>query len=606
MPWADANADAEEVRPMSTNRRQQLYDRIRASSMDEVILEEMVRLGFWPRDKDKPNLTEQHLKRRGELTRELRDLLSQQADLKDPARALARMRQERLRDAKQRRLETKRQRVKAQFERRLAHHHKRQKTIDYIGEGFSENLVDNTEDSAKLEALGLPSLPSDTAICERMGISIGELRFLCFARRTSTVSHYKRFLIAKKSGGTRLISAPMPRLKRAQYWVLDNILNKLPTHTAAHGFVKQASIVSNAAPHARQHIVINIDLENFFPTIEYRRIFGLFRSFGYSRHTSTLLALLCSEADVDELELDAERLFVAKGLRRLPQGAPSSPAISNLICRRLDHRLAGMARSLGFQYTRYADDLTFSAPVGPSRLAGKVLARVKLIVEEEGFKIHPRKTRIMRKGSRREVTGLVVDQEPTIDRARLRRFRALLQQVEQHGPNGKHWEGKTENLYSSMLGFASFVHMVSPAKGRVLLERVRALQGQFEPTTISAHGALSKDKFRAAAAAGESPTQSWWQPEQKPEPVFEMPRELQAKEEREQSAPRRQTSQRLQADTTAPEPRSENEPTRRATGMVWSIFEVLTKAMLVLAAYLIHPFLGYALLGYFLGRRFWR
>ncbi len=202
-------------------------------------------------------------------------------------------------------------------------------------------------------------------IAAAIGITVGELRFLAFARKTSQKTHYIRFQIPKKVGGTRLISAPMPRLKRAQRWILDHVLNKVPLHEAAHGFVVDRvvdrSIVTNARPHVGANVVINIDLKEFFPTFTFRRIKGTFEGLGYGEEAATIFALLTSEPEVDEVELDGLSYFVARGARKLPQGSPASPGITNIVCRRLDARLQGMAKSAGFVYTRYADDLTFSA-----------------------------------------------------------------------------------------------------------------------------------------------------------------------------------------------------------------------------------------------------
>ena len=189
----------------------------------------------------------------------------------------------------------------------------------------------------------------------------------------------------------------MPRLKRAQYWILGNILEKLPLHDTAHGFVNQRSIVTNAEPHVSADVVVNMDLKDFFPTVTYKRIKGVFCKLGYCEEVATVLALLCSEPEVDEVELDGETFYVARSERYLPQGAPTSPAISNLLCRNLDRRVFGASKKLEFTYTRYADDLTFSGTRKAAHQLRKLLWRVEQIVEDEGFVIHPDKTRIMRK-----------------------------------------------------------------------------------------------------------------------------------------------------------------------------------------------------------------
>jgi retron-type reverse transcriptase len=262
--------------------------------------------------------------------------------------------------------------------------------------------------------------------------------------------------------------------------VLRNILEKVAVHDAAHGFRRGRSIVSNAAPHAGAEVVVNLDLKDFFPTITFRRIRGVFRKLGYAEQVATILALLCSEPHTDTVQLDGRTYHVARGERFLPQGAPTSPAITNLLCRRLDARLFRVAEQLGFRYTRYADDLTFSASGESAANVGRILRRVRWVVEQEDLHVHPDKTRVWRRGRRQEVTGLVVNQRVNVSRKLLRRFRATLFQIERDGPEGKRW-GNSSNVLNSLHGFANFVAMVDPARGIPLRERVRALLRKHAP-----------------------------------------------------------------------------------------------------------------------------
>ena len=311
-----------------------------------------------------------------------------------------------------------------------------------------------------------------------MGISVGKLRFLAFSRKTSPICHYIRFKISKKTGGDRFISAPMPKLKEAQRWILINILNKLDLHDAAHGFRRDRSIVSNAQPHVGQDVIINFDLKDFFPSISYRRVKGLFQSFGYSEAAATIFALLCTELEVEAVELDGKTYFVALGDRHLPQGSPASPAITNLLCRRLDRRLTAMAEDLGFIYTRYADDLTFSATGSSMRYICNVLQRTDDFATHEGFTINQQKTRIIRKSRQQEVTGVVVNSYPNIAKETLKRFRATLYQIEKDGLEGKHW-GNTTDVMAAIQGFANFVKMVNPAKGAEFLAQVQRIKNKY-------------------------------------------------------------------------------------------------------------------------------
>ena len=460
------------------SRRQELYDRIRDSSRKEVILEEMVRLGFWPRDEKLPEAPPEEAARRRHLQSELAKLTRQTRELDDPEGQQRAMRRARLAESRRKQRERREERIREREARAAARAELKTRELDWLGDGVSFGLRVREFDEAKLRQRDLPVFASVAALATAMGCSVSELRFLAYDRRVSTITHYRRFSIPKKSGGLREISAPMPRLKRAQEWILSEILSRIELHPAAHGFRKGRSILTNARPHVGMDVVINADLEDFFPTISYRRVRGVFRSFGYSEQIATIFALLCCEPPAERVELDGRQYHVARGERRLPQGAPSSPALTNIICRGLDARLSHAARDFGFTYTRYADDLTFSGKDVSSRDVGAILRRLEHVVGEEGFRLHPKKTRVQRAARRQEVTGLVVNQGVSIPRETLRRFRAVLRQIELDGPAGKRW-GSSGDVMSSIRGFACFVAMVHPEKGTALRTRVRQLADRY-------------------------------------------------------------------------------------------------------------------------------
>jgi hypothetical protein len=200
---------------------------------------------------------------------------------------------------------------------------------------------------------------------------------------------------------------------------------------------------------------------------------GVFRKAGYREQIATLLALLCTEAPREIVQHDGKDYFVALGPRCLPQGAPTSPALTNALCLRLDQRLAGLAKRLGWRYTRYADDLTFSLPAGhagPPQL-GALIGLVRRIVEDEGFHIHPDKTRVARSGGRQTVTGLVVNGErgPRVARKRRRQLRAAIHNLK-HGKPLR--DGETP---ASLAGYAAYVSMSDPKQGEKFLQ---ALNGE--------------------------------------------------------------------------------------------------------------------------------
>ncbi len=331
---------------------------------------------------------------------------------------------------------------------------------------------------------GLPDLKGADEVAAALGLSISRLRWLTYHREVDSGSHYRAFTIPKRDGSPRLIWAPKGEIKAAQRWTLRHVAEKLPVHSAAHGFLANRSIATNAAVHAGADTVVKLDIKGFFPTVTFPRVKGLLRKAGLTESAATLLGLLCTEAPRERVTFRGKTLHVATGPRCLPQGAPTSPAITNALCMRLDRRLSGLSRTFGFRYTRYADDLTFSyhppADAGPYPKApvGALLRGVKQIVEAEGFTVHPEKTRVVRAGERQRVTGLVVNQAPAgvptarVPRDVLRRLRAALHNREKGKP------GKEGETLAQLKGMAAFVHMTDPKRGRELLDRVAALEAR--------------------------------------------------------------------------------------------------------------------------------
>ncbi|HSI51133.1 MAG TPA: reverse transcriptase family protein [Ideonella sp.] len=506
--------------------RAELIARIAASSKDAVVLKEMQRSGFWPKDAAAPTVEAALIQREAELVQVLNKLQAELREKGDPQAALKAMRQQRMAEAKERREATAQKLERERYERALQWRERSRHEIGYLGQGVSAGLQprpDNAGSHEKLQRQGLPLLDTPQALADAMGVPVAELRFLAFHREVARTQHYRRFSLPKKTGGVRTISAPMPRLKRAQYWVLDNVLAKVTVHAAAHGFLPGRSIVSNAAPHAGQAVVINLDLKDFFPSVAYPRIKGVFRALGYSEATATLLALLCSENVCDELQVDGERFFVGRTARErvLPQGAPTSPMLTNILCRRLDKRLQGIATKLGFTYTRYADDLSFSASGEAASLTGRLLRQVHHILKAEGFTPHPDKQHVMHAGRRQEVTGVVVNKQPAVSREQRRALRAALHRATHQGVEAATWQGEPA-ARNVLLGYAQFVTMVNARHGAPLLAQAKAL-----PSAASAPSAMTKavpsGQFRRHAAEGKAPPRAngaWWQPAPKPEPVL--------------------------------------------------------------------------------------
>lgn len=456
--------------------RQELYDRVRQVGKEQFILEEMIRYGFWSEDDETYQETTEEIQKRSQLQRELNDLRKQSRLLRDEKALRQQMLKERLAESRRKQQENKERRERERQERAEAWKARKAVEIVYLGEEVSGGLNYTESNSERLQAYGLPEFENAAEIATAMNITIGELRFLAFNRKVAKISHYIRFNIPKKTGGDRLISAPMPRLKAVQHWILTHILNIVEPHDAAHGFRRDRSILTNAQLHVNSEIVINCDLKDFFPTLTYKRIKGLFRGLGYSEAIATILGLLCTEADTEAIELDGITYYVATGDRHLPQGSPTSPALTNILCRRLDRRLTALADELGYTYTRYADDLTFSASGDKLNHIRELLKRSDSIITHEGFTRHPDKLRIQRQKSRQqEVTGIVVNEFPNIDRKTLKRFRATLYQIECDGLTGKHW-GNASNLMAAIQGYANFVTMVNPDKGAKFQDQIQRIR----------------------------------------------------------------------------------------------------------------------------------
>lgn len=386
-------------------------------------------------------------------------------------RAVAESRNARLERRKQKKAESAarhKARQKAIAERRA-------RGIDFLGRGVSRGLADHRSNIERLQQNDLPLLSTPAELANAMGISVPELRWLAFHSEAPSRTHYVTFGIPKKSGGVRTISTPHIRLAHAQQWILNNVLKRLAPHDAAHGFVGGRSVLSNAIPHVNAHVVVNVDLADFFPSITFARVDGLLRAAGYSPAVATVLALLCTECPRQPLSFQGATYHAAVGPRALPQGACTSPALSNLIARRLDLRLSGMAEKLGWNYTRYADDITWSIQETPSPSIGYILSRIRHIVDDEGFELNHSKTRVLRRNQRQSVTGVTVNDQPGIPRATIRRVRSILHNAKRTGLAAQNVDNHPY-FESWLLGMIGWIQMVNPKRGRQLRSAYEELQ----------------------------------------------------------------------------------------------------------------------------------
>ncbi len=321
--------------------------------------------------------------------------------------------------------------------------------MDSLQPSISKEEYDTQYESfLMLSEKNLPYIYDLNHLSLLIGESTKQLDFFVRNKRKIYVSYRMK----KKRGGYRTIDVPSKKLKFVQRWILQNILYNIKVSKHSHGFIPGRSIATNAKIHVGQELVMGIDLKDFFPSIKFNRVRGFFKSVGYNNHISTILADLCTFN------------------WQLPQGAPTSPMISNLIASRLDRRLAGFCKKKELLYSRYADDITISG--------GKVLPRYKTlifrIITEEGFEINCEKVRIQGRGSCQLVTGLVVNDKVSIGRRKKRIIKSLVHKISE---NGSIEANETENPFfkEMVYGLLSFTNVVDPEFAQPLIEKLNLI-----------------------------------------------------------------------------------------------------------------------------------
>lgn len=325
----------------------------------------------------------------------------------------------------------------------------------------NRNVRDLAIDVDQLQRYDLPVWKSDADIAVALGISLRALQHLSVHRARERISHYVTFAIPKRNGGgERIIHAPKRRLKAVLRKLNALVLKKLPVSDAAHGFVSGRSIATNARPHVGKAVVMRFDIKDCFPSIHFGRVRGLFLSLGYSYPVANSLALVMTESPRQHVEAEGRVYNVPVGPRVCVQGAPTSPALCNAVLMKLDHRLAGLAKKHGFDYTRYADDLTFSGnDLSQITLFLKLVPR---IVAEEGFAINAEKTRVMRQASRQTVAGVIVNKDMGLSRKTRRVLRAAIHH-ERTQPSGD------VHRQRQLHGVLAYLYMLNPKQAQALM-----------------------------------------------------------------------------------------------------------------------------------------
>ncbi|KFF27396.1 reverse transcriptase family protein [Chryseobacterium vrystaatense] len=262
-------------------------------------------------------------------------------------------------------------------------------------------------------------------------------------------NHFRDFEIKKRSGGHRAITAPYPALMEMQYWIYNNILKAIPINSSAHGFTHKKSIITNSNIHKGQKELLKLDLKNFFPSISINRIIYIFKQLGYPNNIAFYLSSICCYDNF------------------LPQGAPTSPILSNIVSRKLDKRLITLAKKFALKYTRYADDLTFSGDIIPAKFIDYVTA----IVCDEGFEVNINKTRLYKSKGKRIVTGISVSGDVIkVPRDYKRKLKLELHFIKKYGLESHIAKKKIRkyNYLFSLVGKVNFWLSVEPKNQEAL------------------------------------------------------------------------------------------------------------------------------------------
>lgn len=336
------------------------------------------------------------------------------------------------------------------------------------------------------------------ALGDWLGLSPNDLLWYADVRglnvhtRIEEQRHYGIVWVPKRSGGSRLLEIPKPRLKQIQRKILRQILDYIPPHEAAHGFRAAHSTVTYAEPHCGRAIVLRFDLQDFFPSVASGRVYGIFRSLGYPADVARLLTGLCTT-----------RLSTRDWMRRphpapdgsdhaiwqrlsgphLPQGAPTSPALANLAAYGLDVRLSAYARSQDWKYRRYADDLAVS---GGSELRQKtktLQSAVATIVAESGFRMNAGKQRVMTQGRRQELAGVVVNLRPNLRRADYDRLKAIVTNCLRHGPDSQN-RGNSPHFRNVLRGQIAALSAIHPPRGRKMAALFDRIVWELPPSDL--------------------------------------------------------------------------------------------------------------------------
>jgi len=314
----------------------------------------------------------------------------------------------------------------------------------------------NKSDNIRLNMLGLPLIQNLDDFSKTTHIS----KYTIYQLSKHSDKYYKTYNIPKKSGKSRTICQPSKKLKGLQSWILVNILDKLKVSSSCKGFEKGTSTASNAEPHKNAITILTIDLKDFFLTVKRNKVYSIFKAVGYNEMIATIMTNVCTFKE------------------SLPQGSPCSPKLANLSAWTLDARIQGYVGKRGINYTRYADDLSFSG-LTPSKVVN-IMPVIKAIVEDENFIINPSKTRIAGSARAKIVTGLVISNDTFgIGKHKYKNVRAKIH----HLTLPK--EQKNIKLLYEVNGWLSYLNSVDKKKLSKAKKYIKELANKYPATLVT-------------------------------------------------------------------------------------------------------------------------
>lgn len=310
----------------------------------------------------------------------------------------------------------------------------------YTEKGIAADLKQKLLDyAAVLLDKGVPVIYDLEHLCALLGLKKAYVTSVVFSSR----SHYRTFFIKKRSGGLREICAPYPSLLYMQNWIYKEILIKCRVNATAHGFVRKRSILTNAMVHRDQDCLLKMDLKDFFPSIPINWVVQVFKDIGYTNDVAFYLASICCLED------------------SLPQGSPTSPALSNIVASNMDKRIYKLCAKFQYKYTRYADDIAISG----NHISPSFIEKVTNVINECGFEVNAAKTRLYGEKGNKIITGIsLANHELRVPRSYRRELEKDIYYMMKYGFDAhvRRTKKKSSNYLQSVIGKLNYWLMVEP------------------------------------------------------------------------------------------------------------------------------------------------